>query len=102
MIFIGDNMEYIIISILLGVIVVLSYSVWKMLGRLQEYEENNQQIFIEMNQMAEAINQVLSKEIYSNDPVIMSFVESLRDVEYFIRQIDPTLEFNELGEKTDG
>jgi len=95
-------MEYIIISILLGVIVVLSYSVWKMLGRLQEYEENNQQIFIEMNQMAEAINQVLSKEIYSNDPVIMSFVESLRDVEYFIRQIDPTLEFNELGEKTDG
>ena len=52
--------------------------------------------------MAEAISQVLSKEIYSNDPVIISFVESLRDVEYFIRQIDPTLEFNELGEKTDG
>lgn len=95
-------MEYIIISILLGVIVVLSYSVWKLLSRLQDYEENNQQLFIEMNQMAEAISQVLSKEIYSNDPVIISFVESLRDVEYFIRQIDPTLEFNELGEKTDG
>lgn len=102
MIFIGDNMEYIIISILLGIIVVLSYSVWKLLSRLQDYEENNQQLFIEMNQMAEAISQVLSKEIYSNDPVIISFVESLRDVEYFIRQIDPTLEFNELGEKTDG
>lgn len=95
-------MEYIIISFLLIIIIGLSYSVWQMLGTIQEYEENNQQIFIEMSQMAEAINQVLSKEIYSNDPVIMSFVENLRDIEYFIRQIDPNLEFNQLGEKTDG
>lgn len=102
MIFIEDDMEYIIISFLLIIIIGLSYSVWQMLGTIQEYEENNQQIFIEMSQMAEAINQVLSKEIYSNDPVIMSFVENLRDIEYFIRQIDPNLEFNQLGEKTDG
>lgn len=102
MIFIGDNMEYIIISILLGVIVVLSFFIWKLLNRVQDYEENNQQLFIELNKMADAISQVLSKEIYSNDPVIISFVDSLRDIEYFIRQIDPSMEFNELGEKTDG
>lgn len=95
-------MEYIIIPILLGVIFVLSYITWRLLTRIQDYEENNQQLFIEMNEMATAINQVLSKEIYSNDPVIISFVESLRDIEYFIKQIDSTLEFNELGEKTDG
>lgn len=102
MIFIGDNMEYIIISILLGIIVVLSYFVWKLLSRIQEYEENNQQLFVEMKSLADNIGQVLSKEIYSNDPIIISFVDNLRDIEYYIKQIDPNLDFNELGEKTDG
>ena len=95
-------MEYIIISILLGVIVVLSYFVWRLLTQIQNYEENNQRIFIELNELADSISQVLSKEIYSNDRVIISFVEKLKDIEYYIKQIDPNLDFNELGEKNDG
>jgi hypothetical protein len=94
-------MEYIIIFLLL-IICVISYILWKTLTRLQFYEENNQRIFIELNELADSISQVLSKEIYSNDHVIISFVEKLKDIEYYIKQINPNLDFNELGEKNDG
>ena len=52
--------------------------------------------------MADSIEGVLTREIYSNDPVITSFVESLKDLESYIKLITPTFEFNQLGEKTDG
>jgi LytS/YehU family sensor histidine kinase len=95
-------MEYIIISILLGVVFVLSFISYRIISQIQMYEENNQRIFIELNELADSISQVLSKEIYSNDRVIISFVEKLKDIEYYIKQIDPNLDFNELGEKNDG
>lgn len=95
-------MEYIIISILLGVIVVLSYFVWRLLTQIQNYESSNQSLFLEMNKMAGSIAEVLSKDVYSNDPVIVSFVENLKDIEFYIKEINPELYFNELGEKTDG
>jgi len=94
-------MEYIIIFLLL-IICVISYILWKTLTRLQFYEETFESLIVELNIMADSIESVLSKEIYSNDPVITSFVDSLKDLESYIKLITPTFEFNQLGEKTDG
>lgn len=95
-------MEYIIISILLGVIVVLSYFVWKLLDRLQKYDNTMEELILELNNMADAIEVILSREIYSNDAIIINFVDRLRDIQNLIRNLTPEFEFNQLGEKTDG
>ena len=41
---------------------------------------------------------MLSREIYSDDPVIRSFIGQLQDIEYYLEQVDENYRFNTLGE----
>jgi hypothetical protein len=55
-----------------------------MYGRLRDLSNN--------------IDGVLSREIYTDDPVIRSFVGQLQDIEYYLEQVDENYRFNTLGE----
>jgi len=48
--------------------------------------------------LGESIRGVLSREIYSDDPVIRDFISQLQDIEYYLQQLDESYRFNTLGE----
>tara|TARA_R110000851_G_scaffold302598_2_gene459443 strand:+ start:82 stop:384 length:303 start_codon:yes stop_codon:yes gene_type:complete len=92
-------MEYVVIFLLIIVIVLLSYGLWKSLGVVAEYEESAEKLHNSLLDLATSISDVLDKEIYANDPVIINFVENLKSIEGYIHEINPDLNFNELGEE---
>jgi len=49
-------------------------------------------------ELGESIRGVLSREIYSDDPVIRDFINQLQDIEYYLQQLDESYRFNTLGE----
>jgi hypothetical protein len=51
--------------------------------------------------LGQEIRGLLEREIYSNDPVIKSFVDQLQEIEYYIQQLDENYKFNLLGEDID-
>ena len=57
-------------------------------------------MYSRFTQLGESIRGVLSREIYSNDPVIRNFVDQLQDIEYYLQQLNDSYRFNTLGEDT--
>ena len=53
------------------------------------------------NELGENIRSVVNKEIYTDDPVIKSFVNQLQEIEYYLQQLDENYRFNALGEEID-
>ena len=53
------------------------------------------------NELGENIRSVVNKEIYTDDPVIKSFVNQLQEIEYYLQQLDENYRFNALGEDVD-
>tara|TARA_R110000744_G_scaffold9052_3_gene29445 strand:+ start:871 stop:1188 length:318 start_codon:yes stop_codon:yes gene_type:complete len=98
-------MEYILVILFVVLIVgvaVLAFALWKSLDTITSYEESTENIFNALSGLNESVNNVLQNEIYSNDPVIVGFVESIKNVEQFMIEISPALNYNELGEQQNG
>ncbi len=86
---------FIILTIGLGI--ALSRSI----NRLAFYEDTHGDMYSRLQELGDNIKGVLSREIYSNDPVIKSFIDQLQEIEYYLQQLDENYKFNTLGEDVD-
>ena len=86
---------FIILSIGLGVVV------YRAINRLGFYEDMYGDMYGRFNELGENIRSVVNKEIYTDDPVIKSFVNQLQEIEYYLQQLDENYRFNALGEDVD-
>ena len=80
---------------------VLRYVLYRSLGRLSFYEDMYNDMYQRFFVLGGEIRGLLEREIYSNDPVIKSFVDQLQEIEYYIQQLDDNYKFNLLGEDID-
>lgn len=83
---------FIILAIGLGI------ALYRSIGRLSYYEDMYSDMYGRLRDLSNNIEGVLSREIYSDDPVIRSFVGQLQDIEYYLEQVDENYRFNTLGE----
>tara|TARA_R100000152_G_C6720115_1_gene146262 strand:+ start:218 stop:514 length:297 start_codon:yes stop_codon:yes gene_type:complete len=83
---------FIILAIGLGI------ALYRSIGRLSYYEDMYSDMYGRLRDLSNNIDGVLSREIYSDDPVIRSFVGQLQDIEYYLEQVDENYRFNTLGE----
>ena len=83
---------FIILAIGLGI------ELYRSIGRLSYYEDMYSDMYGRLRDLSNNIEGVLSREIYSDDPVIRSFIGQLQDIEYYLQQVDENYRFNTLGE----
>lgn len=83
---------FIILAIGLGI------ALYRSIGRLSYYEDMYSDMYGRLRDLSNNIEGVLSREIYSDDPVIRSFIGQLQDIEYYLQQVDENYRFNTLGE----
>lgn len=92
-----------ILGILLAVacvgIFILGFVLNKSITLNQNYEEIHENIHGELNNLSNAIEDLMSREIYSDDPTVMRFVEVLTELQPFLKSMNPDLSFNILGEE---
>jgi len=78
----------VIISLLIIIIAVLAYVIYRLLDRISFYED----LFVDAGKAFFNIGQrtksILAGEIYSNEPVIVDFVEELKNVNDFLNNLD--------------
>ena len=86
---------FIILAIGLGI------ALYRSIGRLSFYEDMYNDMYGRLRDLSNNIEGVLSREIYSDDPVIRSFIGQLQDIEYYLEQVDENYRFNTLGEDVD-
>lgn len=86
---------FIILSLCLGI------ALYKSISRLGFYEDMYGDMYGRLSALGESIRGVLSREIYSDDPVIRDFINQLQDLEYYLQQLDENYRFNTLGEDTE-
>ena len=91
-----------VIGTLVIVMSVQAVAMYRALGTITNYEESTENIFTALVGLSTAVDDVLQHEIYSNEPVIVRFVDNLNDIEKFLVEINPSLNFNQLGETVDG
>lgn len=78
----------VIISLLIIIILALTYVIYRLLDRISFYEDlftDAGKAFFNIGQRAKSI---LAGEIYSNEPVIVDFVEELKNVNEFLNNLD--------------
>ena len=76
----------------------LGIALYRSIGRLSYYEDMYSDMYGRLRDLSNNIEGVLSREIYSDDPVIRSFIGQLQDIEYYLQQVDENYRFNTLGE----
>ena len=86
---------FIILAIGLGI------ALYRSIGRLSYYEDMYSDMYGRLRDLSNNIEGVLSREIYSDDPVIRSFIGQLQDIDYYLQQVDENYRFNTLGEDVD-
>ena len=93
------------IEVLLVIFIIVSgalgYVLYSSLGRLSFYEDMYSDMYGHFFELGQQIRGLLEREIYSDDPVIKSFVDQLQEIEYYIQQLDDNYKFNLLGEDID-
>jgi predicted PurR-regulated permease PerM len=94
-------LEYAIIIILLFVCCFLYFLLNRSINTIQRSENIINNIYEELNEMAGAIEIVLGHGVYSNDPVITNFIDRLKVIGEYIRQINNEYDFNDLGERNE-
>ena len=91
------------LEILLGIFIILtiglSIVVYRAINQLGFYEDMYGDMYGRFNELSENIRSVVNKEIYTDDPVIKSFVNQLQEIEYYLQQLDENYRFNALGEE---
>ena len=76
-----------------------AFALYKSIALNQAYEEIHENIHGELNNLSNAIEDLMSREIYSDDPTVMRFVEVLTELQPFLKSMNPDLSFNILGEE---
>tara|TARA_R110000765_G_scaffold250991_1_gene352483 strand:+ start:50 stop:340 length:291 start_codon:yes stop_codon:yes gene_type:complete len=93
------------IEVLLAIFIVISgtlgYVLYCSIGRLSFYEDMYDDMYQRFFVLGGDIRGLLEREIYSNDPVVMGFVEQIQEIEHYIQQLDESYKFNLLGEDID-
>ena len=86
---------FIILAIGLGI------ALYRSIGRLSFYEDMYNDMYGRLRDLSDNIQGVMSREIYSDDPVIRSFIGQLQEIDYYLQQVDENYRFNTLGEDVD-
>ena len=83
---------FIILAIGLGI------ALYRSINRLSFYEDIYGDMYGRLRDLSDNIQGVMSREIYSDDPVIRSFIGQLQEIDYYLEQVDENYRFNTLGE----
>ena len=83
---------FIILTIGLGI------ALYRSINRLSFYEDIYGDMYGRLRDLSDNIQGVMSREIYSDDPVIRSFIGQLQEIDYYLQQVDENYRFNTLGE----
>ena len=86
---------FIILTIGLGI------ALYRSINRLSFYEDIYGDMYGRLRDLSDNIQGVMSREIYSDDPVIRSFIGQLQEIDYYLQQVDENYRFNTLGEDVD-
>jgi len=79
----------------------LGIALYRSINRLSFYEDIYGDMYGRLSELRDNIQGVLSREIYSDDPVIRSFIGQLQEIDYYLQQVDENYRFNTLGEDVD-
>ena len=86
---------FIILTIGLGI------ALYRSINRLSFYEDIYGDMYGRLRELSDNIQGVMAREIYSDDPVIRSFIGQLQEIDYYLQQVDENYRFNTLGEDVD-
>jgi|TARA_R110000824_G_scaffold307079_1_gene494574 hypothetical protein len=91
-----------VISVIFIILSVgLAIALYRSINRLSFYEDIYGDMQGPLGDLGDNIQGVLSREIYTNDPIIKSFVGQLQEISYYLQQVDENYKFNTLGEEVD-
>ena len=91
-----------VISVIFIILSVgLAIALYRSINRLSFYEDIYGDMQGPLGDLGDNIQGVLSREIYTNDPIIKSFVGQLQEISYYLQQVDENYKFNTLGEEID-
>ena len=76
----------------------LGIALYRSINRLSFYEDIYGDMYGRLRDLSDNIQGVMSREIYSDDPVIRSFIGQLQEIDYYLQQVDDNYRFNTLGE----
>ncbi len=76
-------------------------ALYRSINRLSFYEDIYGDMYGRLRELSDNIQGVMSREIYSDDPVIRSFIGQLQEIDYYLQQVDENYRFNTLGEDVD-
>ena len=79
----------------------LGIALYRSINRLSFYEDIYGDMYGRLRDLSDNIQGVMSREIYSDDPVIRSFIGQLQEIDYYLQQVDENYRFNTLGEDVD-
>ena len=72
-------------------------ALYRSINRLSFYEDIYGDMYGRLRELSDNIQGVMSREIYSDDPVIRSFIGQLQEIDYYLQQVDENYRFNTLG-----
>ena len=93
-------MEVVLVVFLL-IILVLAIALFRSISIISFYRDFYDDIYNRLSLFEVIIGNVLEKEIYVSDPVIIDLVDELRSLQSFISQLEEQQTFSSLGEKID-
>ena len=68
--------------------IVIGYVLYKTLNRLSFLEDFYEDIYRQFKPVTEAAKAILNSDVYSNEPVVVNFVENLKDIDHYLQQIN--------------
>ena len=90
------------LEVLLGIFIILTIglgiALYRSINRLSFYEDIYGDMYGRLRELSDNIQGVLSREIYTDEPVIKSFIGQLKEIDYYLQQVDENYRFNTLGE----
>ena len=93
-------MEVVLVFFLLFIL-VLAIALFRSISIISFYRDFYDDIYNRLSLFEVIIGNVLEKEIYVSDPVIIDLVDELRSLQSFISQLEEQQTFSSLGEKID-
>ena len=76
------SVKFIILTMGLGI------ALYRSINRLSFYEDIYGDMYGRLQELSDNIKGVMSREIYSDDPVIRSFIGQLQEIDYYLEQVD--------------